>query len=543
MNNPEVDDGDDTIPSSPRAGDSVSVHNWGNVNAPNCPGPAAVDGQDNDRAIIHLDMASFYAQCEELRDPILATLPLGIQQKQIIVTCNYVARARGVGKLMLVTDALRTCPDLVIRSGEDLTYYRSISDKIYWLVRGRPPPTQAPPALGSHLVTVPLPDLMRIERLGLDELFIDTARVPLPNALAAGLPAKCIVIPKDACAAVPEHLVHATHWALAIQSAIQTHLNLTCSIGVGTSKLAAKLASGFRKPDGLGLLLPEAVADVLAPMHMGVVPGLGYRVRKVLVDDGLVASGKQATVGEVRDQVRWPEWIRVVGGAVGEARAKQVWEAIRGLDSTPVVNTSHPTQISTEDSFRPGSITSRAAFDLAARHLVALLLARYRAEAHTHSIVATRFRLSVRLAGDSWARKSASVALRVPDCQAQYEDKAVDHIMDKAVKGVADRLVGNGPMDLTLINVAFTNLEPKSSSARNLDSFFSASASTRARAVTVSSPVMVMVEHDEPPDAALVLAGGGGTSSPAIHMQCPICNEPVWPWVVEVHLLTHNVSL
>ena len=54
----------------------------------------------------------------------------GIQQKYLLVTCNYIARSQGVTKLMRVTDALQRCPDLVIVSGEDLTHYREMSYRI-----------------------------------------------------------------------------------------------------------------------------------------------------------------------------------------------------------------------------------------------------------------------------------------------------------------------------------------------------------------------------------------------------------------------------
>lgn len=69
---------------------------------------------DTGRVIIHLDMDAFYSQVEELRDPSLATRPLGITQKHIIVTCNRLARARGVTKLMGLEEARRRCPELVL---------------------------------------------------------------------------------------------------------------------------------------------------------------------------------------------------------------------------------------------------------------------------------------------------------------------------------------------------------------------------------------------------------------------------------------------
>ena len=83
-------------------------------------GPATQ--QEHSRVIIHIDIDCFYAQVEMVADPSLVSKPLGIQQKNIVVTCNYVARASGVGKCMLVTEALKVCPALVLVNGEDLAW-------------------------------------------------------------------------------------------------------------------------------------------------------------------------------------------------------------------------------------------------------------------------------------------------------------------------------------------------------------------------------------------------------------------------------------
>lgn len=112
------------------------------------------------RVILHFDLDCFYAQVEMIRNPALRQVPLGkliyynrffmagdvfllkaqnafvflissgIQQKYIIVTCNYVARGLGVTKMMSVTNAKEKCPQLVLVKGEDLTHYREMSYKV-----------------------------------------------------------------------------------------------------------------------------------------------------------------------------------------------------------------------------------------------------------------------------------------------------------------------------------------------------------------------------------------------------------------------------
>lgn len=109
------------------------------------------------RTIIHIDIDCFYAQVEMIRRPELRHVPLGIQQKHIVVTCNYVARERGVKKLVFVSDAKKKCPDLVLVNGEDLTVYREFSGKVNSLLTGKFTPL--------------------VERLGMDENFLDVTEL------------------------------------------------------------------------------------------------------------------------------------------------------------------------------------------------------------------------------------------------------------------------------------------------------------------------------------------------------------------------------
>lgn len=99
------------------------------------------------------DYDCFYASVFEAADPSLKHRPLGVQQKQILVTCNYEARRRGLRKLQLIRDARRICPDVVVRLGEDLEPFREASKALYAFVRG---------------VVQGWGD--RVEKLGLDEV-------------------------------------------------------------------------------------------------------------------------------------------------------------------------------------------------------------------------------------------------------------------------------------------------------------------------------------------------------------------------------------
>ncbi|KAL5416970.1 hypothetical protein PMIN03_001813 [Paraphaeosphaeria minitans] len=86
-----------------------------------------------DAIIIHFD--AFYASVVEAETPSLRTRPLAIQQKQIVVTCNYEARRRGLYKLQLIKEAKKICPDVVIVLGEDLTRFRNASKEFCAFLR------------------------------------------------------------------------------------------------------------------------------------------------------------------------------------------------------------------------------------------------------------------------------------------------------------------------------------------------------------------------------------------------------------------------
>lgn len=71
-----------------------------------------------------------------MENPALKAVPLAVQQKQIVVTCNYEARRRGLRKLQLIKEAKKVCPDVVIVPGEDLTRFRDASKEIYTFLKG-----------------------------------------------------------------------------------------------------------------------------------------------------------------------------------------------------------------------------------------------------------------------------------------------------------------------------------------------------------------------------------------------------------------------
>lgn len=81
------------------------------------------------------DYDCFYAAVFEAKNPALKSLPFAVQQKQIIVTCNYEARRRGLHKLQLIREAKRVCPDVIIELGEDISRFRDASKELYQFLK------------------------------------------------------------------------------------------------------------------------------------------------------------------------------------------------------------------------------------------------------------------------------------------------------------------------------------------------------------------------------------------------------------------------
>lgn len=124
-------------------------------------GPAELkvkmSSEEHGRVIVHFDVDAFYAQFEEVAHPELKTKPLGVYQKTIIVTSNYVARAYGIKKCMLTTEAIKLCPNLVLVNGENLEKYRQVSQDITKFIQEK--------------YKVP------VEKLGFDENFVDISKL------------------------------------------------------------------------------------------------------------------------------------------------------------------------------------------------------------------------------------------------------------------------------------------------------------------------------------------------------------------------------
>jgi DNA polymerase-4 len=242
------------------------------------------------RRIIHLDMDAFYASVEQRDDPSLRGKPVAVggspQSRGVVAASSYEARKFGVRSAMPMSRALRLCPDLVIVR-PDFTRYRAASQKVMAILRSCTP---------------------LVEPLSLDEAYLDVTENLWGEPLATSVAKK-------------------------LKARIREEIGLTASAGVAPNKFLAKIASGWRKPDGLTVIPPERVESFLQQLPVealwGVGPVTAKKLRAIRIerlvdvrtaDPALLAR----TVGSLAD------WLRRLshGDDPREVKPDRPWKSI-----------------------------------------------------------------------------------------------------------------------------------------------------------------------------------------------------------------------
>ncbi|XP_026178448.1 DNA polymerase iota [Mastacembelus armatus] len=431
---------------------------------PFSPAAAPVPGLSNasgstpaDRVILHFDLDCFYAQVEMIRNPALREVPLGIQQKYFIVTCNYVAREQGLTKMMSVTDAKEKCPQLVLVNGEDLTHYREMSYKVTELLMSYCP---------------------LVERLGLDENFMDVtemverrlAQTPQSNNVSfkGHVYNHCSA---DVKASDHPRLALGSHIAAELKDAIHTKLGLTGCAGIATNKLLAKLVSGTFKPNQQTTLLPENISNIIGCLSsLRKVPGVGPQTAKRLQALGFI-SVKDLQLCSLNDLVR----------EFGGPSAQRLKNLVLGVDNSPVTPTGAPQSLSDEDSFKKISSTKGVLEKI--QQLLSSLVERMQKDGRQPQT----FRLTIRrFSATKWLSRE-SRQCPIPSHTGQKitsgsSQDAVGLLVPLAMKLFHKLVDSSATFHLTLINVCFSNLQTRGaaiSGKGSITSFFTNGSSPR----------------------------------------------------------------
>lgn len=248
--------------------------------------------------ILHLDMDAFYASAEQAAKPSLRGKPVvvgGLGPRGVVATASYEARRFGVHSAMPMAQARRLAPNaayLVPR----FVLYRSVSDQVMELL--------------SRLSPL-------VEPLSLDEAFVD---------LEAG--------------GTADDTASALEIGTQLRGAIEAVTGLSGSVGLAGSKMLAKIASEEAKPDGILLIEPGTERELLAPMPVRTLPGVGPATADHLRRAGMTTVDDLAEAGEA-------ELVRLLGKAHGAALHRMAL----GHDDRPVVAERDAKSVSVEDTF------------------------------------------------------------------------------------------------------------------------------------------------------------------------------------------------
>ena len=315
--------------------------------------------------ILAIDMDCFYAQCEEIRHPHLKGRPVGVQQKMLVITSNYAARACGIKKGDSLQVVREKCPEITICNGEDLTFYGELSQRAFDVA-----------ARWSS----------KVEKLGLDEVFVDVTELVAERLKALEDPEGSLRLcstgheyPKElesgtsSSGSSEVQEVRQADWkdlddahrcwarlALAseicreIREAILSEIGLTSSAGISVSKQLAKMVSSWKKPSQQTLFLPTADRlGHLLPDDLAVqkVPGIGFASTQKLHELGVRTTGEvlSAVVPEGEDYGRL--LTEFDAGALRTMKALCL-----GIDASPVKASGAPKTCSVQDSFWQGPV-------------------------------------------------------------------------------------------------------------------------------------------------------------------------------------------
>lgn len=420
------------------------------------------------RSIIHLDVDCFYAQVEMLRHPEYDGKPLGVQQKNIVVTSNYLARQFGVGKCISVQEALRLCPGLALVRGEDLTEYRRISTKISDIL---------------HQFT-PL-----VERLGMDESFVDVSSMVERYEIdkrdndclmkdgsyydyddddnsdgsdKSGQVFGEIFGPSEEECPCGCHtrLAAATRIAADMRARIYKELRMTCSAGIGHNKLVAKLAGSLNKPNQQTLVYPCSGPSLLTRIGpVSKIPGVGFKTTQLL------ATNNIRTVEDIRRLS-----LKDLELKIGSDLARKLKDSAEGIDDSIVKPSGKPQSIGIEDGFKHVSLVAEVESRLGA------LLRRLTDLATEDGRIPVAMKVTVRKhdlnkpnTGKRETRQCALPQNLLPPTRGGSYDHG--KMLSLTMKLFHRAVDVSKPFHLTLLGVAFTKFEERVSGRSSITSF------------------------------------------------------------------------
>jgi DNA polymerase-4 len=272
-----------------------------------------------ERAIVHMDLDSFFVSVERLRDPRLVGKPVivgGLSDRGVVAACSYETRAFGVRSAMPMRMALKLCPDAIVLRG-DFEAYAQHSDWVTRMIMDRAPV---------------------VEKASIDEFYLDMTGM--------------------------ERFFGSYQFATDLRQKIHKETGLQISFGLSVNKTVSKVATNHVKPAGQFQVLAGEEKAFLAPMTVGKIPMIGAVTAQTLRNMGIVHVG---TLSQMP--------LKVLERTFGKSGV-MLWERANGIDLRPVVPYSEQKSLSKEITFEQdttdvkllrrilGSLTEQLSYDL-----------------------------------------------------------------------------------------------------------------------------------------------------------------------------------
>ena len=241
------------------------------------------------RIILQLDLDSFYASAEEVRNPELKGKPVVVcvfsgrtQDSGAVATSNYLARQSGIKAGMYIMKAKELASKDTVFIPTDMEYYRDVSERIMEIIRSYSD---------------------KFEQRSIDEAYLDLS-------------------------GLAKNFEEAQELAEKLKKGIFEKEGVTCSVGIGPNKIIAKMASKVKKPNGLTIIKPEEVKDFLYHLPVKKLFGIGPKSLEFFESRGIKTIEDLAKTD-----------VKILTDQFGEKKGKEIWEHANGIDNSEVEET------------------------------------------------------------------------------------------------------------------------------------------------------------------------------------------------------------
>jgi DNA polymerase IV (archaeal DinB-like DNA polymerase) len=265
------------------------------------------DNPSTHRIIIHIDFDYFFAQCEEIKRPEIKGKPVVVciysgrtKESGVVSTCNYIARKYGVRSGIPIKTAKAKLAQVAqpVFLSSDINYYSEKSDDAMTLIRDF---LDNYSLSGTRSNVFQPIKCLKFEYIGLDECFVEVTEKANFD------------------------FMRAKELANNLKKQLRKEIGLTCSMGIASNKLIAKMASDFQKPDGMTIVKPDEAKSFVSKCNVDKIPGIGPKTTAKLFEMGIRTGGELSAFGLFR-----------LIDVFGKKYATYLHNSAQGIDNEPI---------------------------------------------------------------------------------------------------------------------------------------------------------------------------------------------------------------